>query len=101
MATLPTMIIPPTPQRPARLRHLYRAAAHLSYAGGVTLTLTASALMVGSAALSTVAGAALTLGEGLRDRALGLLTLGHPAAAVAHRARQEFYARRRQGLALD
>lgn len=98
---MPILIMPPTPQRPARLRHLYRAAAHLSYASGLTLTLSASALMVGSAAISAVAGAALTLGEGLRERALGLLTLGHPAAAVAHRARREFYARRRQGVALD
>ena len=96
-----TLIMPPSPQRPVRLRHLYRAAAHLSYAGGLTLTLSASALMVGAAALSTVAGAALTLGEGLRDRALGLLSRGHPAAAVAHRARTGFFVRRRQGDALD
>jgi hypothetical protein len=96
-----TPILPPTPQRLSRLRPLYRAAAHMTYAGGFLCTLSASLLMLSSACLAGLSGVTLAIGERLRERALCLLHLGHPAAAVALRARQVFYERRKQGVAMD
>ncbi|MCS6914185.1 MAG: hypothetical protein RMK29_12930 [Myxococcales bacterium] len=98
---MPTVIIPPTPPRPRWRLSLLRIVAHLSYAGSLALTVSASALMMLSAALAGLAGASMTLGDRLRAAAVAALALGHPVAAMAYRARQEFYARRRQGIQLD
>lgn len=96
-----TVIIPPTPLRPRWSLPLLRVAAQLSCAGSLALTLSASALMMVSAALAGLASASMTLGDRLRAGALTALALGHPVAAMAYRAREEFYARRRQGIRLD
>jgi hypothetical protein len=96
-----TTIMPPLPQRTTRFRPLIRLVGHLTYAGGLCCTVMSSALMLTSAGVSGAAWLSMSVGDGLRQRAIKLLTISSPASAVIYRARETFYARRRQGIALD
>lgn len=96
-----TIVNPPTPQRLSPLRPLLRVAAHLTFAGSVATTVTASVLMLTSIGLGKLAEMHLLVGDRLRQTGLLLLSLGHPVAAAVYRARDGWQMRREQGIDLD
>ncbi len=101
MNTTTTTIIPPSTQSTGFWRGYHRAMANACAAASITCSLSASLLMLGSAGLACLAEEAALIGDRLRDRGFGFLTLCHPVAALSLRAREDFFARRDQGQALD